>query len=407
MALRYALALAAMLSMVLAGVPAGHCEGTSSPVANDDTVTITVLKGDTYKSLSRDLTGSSYNAELFRDLAPTLTPGMKLPVPRKLLRSYLKGKSTVTFRLCDPYKTVWALVRGEMDPSSPLEENAMAHNIQRLSGISDGARMRRGQRLTVPVMMLAREAPQGIEERGGDAVAKKRPAPLIFGDYRVKELKGLKRSSPANDMPEYFKEKLKERGVWDMQTITQRHDLVVIHSTEHGGVNFDNVASFMSKNQLTNYLIGPGGEIYEIVPEEYRAFGCGESLWHGTYEVDHEAINIELFADTLKGPNYSPINDKQYKALATLLGDIYSRYPEIDSDRVVTHRMVALNYRYEMRSRKGDPYEFDWAKAGLPDNSIPLDQDMVMGRAILVDNKRYYDRVTEGQYEAARLISSL
>ncbi|PLX44796.1 MAG: hypothetical protein C0609_04945 [Deltaproteobacteria bacterium] len=404
--LRYVFAIAALIFMLVAGPPVGR-SFAAAVSESYDTVMVTVLKGDTHATLSRDLTGSSYNKTLFRELAPKLTPGMKIPVPREILRSYLKSSSTVTFRLCDPYKTIWALVRGEMEPSSRVEENAMAHNIQRLSGISDGSRMQKGQCLTVPVMMLSGNAPKDSGVKESDTLAKKRGQPLIFGDYRVKELEGLKRSSPANDMPAFFKEKLKKRGVWAMQTIEQRPDLVVIHSTEHGGVNFDNVASFMMRNQLTNYLIGPGGEIYEIVPEEYRAYGCGESLWRGTYEVDHEAINIELYADTLKGPKYSPINDRQYEALTILLDDIYDRYPEIHADRVVTHRMVALNYRYEMRSRKGDPYEFDWAKAGLPDNSIPLDQDMVMGRAILVDNKRYYDRVTEGQYEAARLVSSL
>ena len=81
--------------------------------------------------------------------------------------------------------------------------------------------------------------------------------------------------------------------------------------------------------------------------------------------------------------------------------------PRIHPGRVVTHRMVAASYVYSTRSRKGDPYEFDWARAGLPDNSSHVDQDVLLCRVNLCRDRRWADRVTEGQTQAARLLRNM
>ncbi|HSH68618.1 MAG TPA: N-acetylmuramoyl-L-alanine amidase, partial [Deferrisomatales bacterium] len=233
------------------------------------------------------------------------------------------------------------------------------------------------------------------------------PVLAVDRRYRVENTRGLDRRPTADEFPAALRSQLQRRGVWQDQFEPRRVDLVVVHTTEHRGAPLDNVARYMNRNRLANYLIGRDGAVYEIVPEAYRAFGCGDSLWEGRYEVDHEAINVELLADTAPGEHQGDILAAQYAGLSRLLDDLSARHPLLHSGRVVTHRMVAFSYAYGTRSRKGDPYTFDWAAAGLPDNSVVIDQDVLLGRAKLCTDQRYSDRVTEGQTAAARFQNAL
>ena len=357
-------------------------------------VTVTVLAGDTHQRLALDLTGTEETGKILRAIAPKLVPGKTIAIPRAILRPKLADPGFVSFRMGGLYSSLWTLVCGEFGLTKTQEVLAAVRNLQRLNHIPDPAKMHKGKTILVP------EACVAVADRA-------RPALAIKDKYLAKDLKGIERDAPAGELEKDFAAKLKKSGQLARQKVKPPLDLVVIHTTEHGGTPFDNVARYLQKNQLANYLIGPDGAVYRIVPEELRSYGCGESLWDGRYEVDHEAVNVEIFADTAPGKRYTGIRKEQYAALRLLLADLRARRPEIHPGRVVTHSMVALAYRYGTRSRKGDPYEFDWAAAGLPDNSLSIDQDVLLKRAKPCEDKRYADRVTSGQSAAVDFLESM
>jgi len=370
---------------------AGVCE---VPVRDVDLpmVALTVLPGDTHARLALDLTGSRDAEAVLRKIEPELRPGAKVYVPRTLLLPGLADSRLEPIALGGPYPTLWRLAQEATDHRQ-TGVPAAVRNLQRLNAVTDPGRLHRGARILVPRSLLA------------GAGAAPAPALRLSDEYRVTDLAGLERRLAAADLPDSLRRTLRRQGRWERQLQPREVDLVVVHTTEHRGAPFDNVARFLQRKRLANYLVGSDGTVYEVVPEAQRAFGCGQSLWEGRYAVDYEAINVEVFADTASGG--PGIAQAQYDGLKALLAQIRSRRPAIHEGRIVTHRMVAVSYSYGTRSRKGDPYEFDWAKAGLPDNSQAIDQDVLLGRTKLCTDERYTDRVTPGQTAAARLLHNL
>lgn len=360
-------------------------------------VALTVLPGDTHARLALELTGSRDAEAVLRRIEPSLTPGAQIHVPRAVLLPGLADARLEPIPLGGPYPTLWRLAQDATDHRH-TGVPAAVRNLQRLNALTDPTKLPRGARILVPRSLLA--APPA------PAVA---PAPALRlrSDYRVADLTGLERRFSPSDVPDSLRRKLRREGRWARQMEPREVDLVVIHTTEHRGAPFANVGRYVQRKRLANYLVGPDGAVYEIVPEAQRSFGCGQSLWEGRYVVDHEAINVEIYADTAAGSSGTGISEAQYEGLRALLAHIRARRPAIHEGRIVTHRMVAVSYAYGTRSRKGDPYEFEWARAGLPDNSLAIDQDVLLGRAVLCTDERYADRVTPGQTAAARFLHNL
>ncbi|GAB4278376.1 MAG: hypothetical protein Kow0092_34160 [Deferrisomatales bacterium] len=356
-------------------------------------VGVTTLPGDTHARLARELTGQPEARRVLEKIEPVLRPGRRLYIPRALLAPGLADARAVSFQLGGRYPTLWRLVR-EATATAARRLPVVVRNLQRLNGVVDPTRLPKGARILVPQSLLraapGREAPLTLQRR-----------------YRVADLTGLDRVARAERFPSELRARLEKAGQWARQLGPREVDLVVIHTTEHRGAPFDNVAQYLQRNRLANYLVGPDGTVYEIVPEAYRAHGCGQSLWEGRYEVDYGAVNVEIYADTAPGPHRRGIGRRQYEGLRRLLRALQTRHPGIHPGRVVTHRMVAVSYTYGTRSRKGDPYVFDWGLAGLPDNSELIDQDVLLGRAKLCTDERYADRVTEGQSAAVRMLHTL
>jgi len=356
-------------------------------------VPVSVLPGDTHRRLAEELAGTREAEALLRRIESTLSPGQRLFVPRALLPPRLSDPRSEPLRLDGEHRTLWSLVRGRME-TGPAGTAVTVRNVQRLNHIVDPSRLPMGATLLVPRGLVAQPASTGASLE-------------VDRRFRVANTVGLARRPTAKEFPEGLRRQLQKKGVWQAQLEPRQVDLVVIHTTEHRDAPLDNVGRYLSRNRLANYLVDRDGAVYEIVPEAYRAFGCGDSLWEGRYQVDHEAINVELLADTAPGKHRRDISAAQYAGLSRLLDDLRGRYPQIHSGRVVTHRMVAVSYAYGTRSRKGDPYQFDWAAAGLPDNSLAIDQDVLLGRTQLCTDQRYSDRVTEGQTAAARYQGAL
>ncbi len=372
---------------------AGLCEAPAPAGEDLPLVPITVLPGDTHARLAVELTGGRDAERVLRRIEPRLAPGARIHVPRALLTPALADPRLAPLTLGEPFPTLWRLAADGTTASGAAEVAPLVRNLQRLNAVVDPRRLHRGAAIQVPWNLHAAKSRPAV------------PALEIVRTHRVADVSGLDRRPDAGEFPAALRRRLQRTGAWERQLAPREVDLVVLHTTEHRGAPFANVLKFLQRKRLANYAVGPDGTAYEIVPEAYRAFGCGQSLWEGRYGVDLEAVNIEIYADTAgQGSGIAPA---QYEGLRRLLGWLQARHPALHDGRIVTHRMVAVSYAYGTRSRKGDPYAFDWARAGLPDNSRVIDQDVLLGRAKPCADERYADRVTSGQTAAARFLHNL
>jgi N-acetylmuramoyl-L-alanine amidase len=105
-----------------------------------------------------------------------------------------------------------------------------------------------------------------------------------------------------------------------------------------------------------HWLIGEGGEVFALVPEELRAWHAGAGSWGGAGDVNSRSIGIELQND-----GRSPFPERQMAALERLLRGVMDRWG-IAPRGVIAHSDMAPD-------RKADPGpRFDWrrlARAGL------------------------------------------
>ncbi len=180
-----------------------------------------------------------------------------------------------------------------------------------------------------------------------------------------------------------------------------------------------------------HHLVDEDGTVYDLVPEDQRAWHAGVSYWGGEDDINSHSIGIEIVNPGHEW-GYRPFPQEQMEAVMYLSQDIMSRY---DIKHVLAHSDVAPE-------RKIDPGElFDWRY--LNENGVglwpdPTDEDHALsekifvndyevervfkiygynGRAAFVDvisafHRHYYpERFAEGKHEelceesVARLIS--
>jgi len=142
-------------------------------------------------------------------------------------------------------------------------------------------------------------------------------------------------------------------------------DLIVIHSISlppgrYGGeevqqlftntLDWDAHPYFKSIEGLSvsaHFYIRRGGELWQFVSCEDRAWHAGPSTYRGRADCNDDSIGIEL--EGLEGETFEP---PQYEALAALCAAIAQRYPV---QHIAGHEHVAPG-------RKRDPGAgFDWA----------------------------------------------
>ena len=95
-----------------------------------------------------------------------------------------------------------------------------------------------------------------------------------------------------------------------------------------------------------HYLISRHGTIYRLVKDRDIAYQAGKSrLPNGITDVNAVSIGIELI-----NTPHDPPTAAQYKALASLVAWLESKYPV---EYVLGHKDIAPG-------RKTDPWNFDW-----------------------------------------------
>jgi len=134
-------------------------------------------------------------------------------------------------------------------------------------------------------------------------------------------------------------------------------ELVVLHYTA-----MPNAAAALDRlcapehEVSAHYLIARDGVLYQLVPEDKRAWHAGVGTWGGRGDMNSRSIGIELDNSGL-----FPFSEPQMSRLEVLLSDIMARWA-IPPEGVLGHQDFAPN-------RKADPGpRFDWhrlARAGL------------------------------------------
>ena len=109
-------------------------------------------------------------------------------------------------------------------------------------------------------------------------------------------------------------------------------DRIILHhcaSTSLAGVL--SMMATGSREVSANYVIGSGGEIVGVVPEEFRAWTSSSSSWDG------RAITFEIVNET--GAPEWRISDLAFAAVASMLADLSARYGiPLSRETVVTHQ---------------------------------------------------------------------
>lgn len=118
-----------------------------------------------------------------------------------------------------------------------------------------------------------------------------------------------------------------------------------------------------------HYLIGQGGQIWQMVDEAQRAWHAGRGAWGACTDINSASIGIELCN---RGDH--PYPQAQIDSLITLMRDIQTRH-DIPPSRVIGHSDMAPD-------RKIDPGRFfPWsqlAQAGVAIDVPDPDQPIVM-----------------------------
>ena len=148
-----------------------------------------------------------------------------------------------------------------------------------------------------------------------------------------------------------------------------------------------------------HYLIERNGQIWQLVPEERRAWHAGIASWQGEQDMNSLSIGVEL-ANRGHRHGYQPYPTEQIDACIALLHEICARHPGIAPQNLLAPSDIAPQ-------RKEDPGElFPWqilAAQGLglwPDTLSPAPSEpMAYTEARALLRRIGYDCPAEGEYD--------
>jgi len=140
-------------------------------------------------------------------------------------------------------------------------------------------------------------------------------------------------------------------------------DTLIFHYT--GMISANEALKRMCSPQAkvsAHYMIDEHGQIFQLVPEEKRAWHAGLAYWRGKTNINDRSIGIEL-ENPGHDIGYKIFPEKQILSLIKLAKEIIQRY-HIPARNILGHSDVAP-------ARKKDPGElFNWSL--LASNGIGL-----------------------------------
>ena len=125
---------------------------------------------------------------------------------------------------------------------------------------------------------------------------------------------------------------------------------IVLHCSAHEGIP---MVKLLNKLHLSaHFVIGTDGRIFQLVPEEKRAYHAGVSSWRNMINLNHYSIGIELSSPSMGEQAYT---SAQLASAASLCKDLIRRY-RIPAHNIVAHSDIAP-------TRKPDPGKaFPWKR---------------------------------------------
>ncbi|MFM8339924.1 MAG: N-acetylmuramoyl-L-alanine amidase [Fluviibacter sp.] len=172
--------------------------------------------------------------------------------------------------------------------------------------------------------------------------------------------------------------------------------MVVIHYTTNDDTA-DSLQTLTSplRKVSAHYLIDRQGGLYQLVPENRRAWHAGQAYWAGVTDINSVSLGIEI-----DNAGNAPFDEAQIATLLNLLSDIQTRH-KIRAANVVGHADVSPG-------RKVDPGPyFPWrrlAQAGFGlwcDQPIP-DPDVTGDVSALLVQLGYDPRLPDSSRAAFR-----
>ena len=112
--------------------------------------------------------------------------------------------------------------------------------------------------------------------------------------------------------------------------------MIVVHYTSNDDIDhsIDTLTSSLRKVSA-HYLVDRQGKLYQLVPEDRRAWHAGKSYWAGMTDINSASIGVEL-----DNNGTEPFTVEQIDTLLNLLGDIKKRH-RIKARNIVGHSDVA------------------------------------------------------------------
>ena len=157
-------------------------------------------------------------------------------------------------------------------------------------------------------------------------------------------------------------------------------DMVVLHYTgmESGAAALERLCDPAAKVSA-HYLIEDDGRIFQLVPEERRAWHAGVSFWKGERDVNAVSIGVELVNPGHEF-GYADFAEMQVEALIGLLDAIRARWT-IPNGRILGHSDVAPG-------RKIDPGEkFPWKRLAQDGHGLWIEADPAPGAPLAVGDE--------------------
>jgi N-acetylmuramoyl-L-alanine amidase len=182
-------------------------------------------------------------------------------------------------------------------------------------------------------------------------------------------------------------------------------DMVVVHYTgmSTGAEALERLRDPAAKVSA-HYLIEEDGRVFQLVPEERRAWHAGVSFWKGERDVNAVSIGIEL-VNPGHELGYGDFPEMQVEALIGLLDAVRARWT-IPNGRILGHSDVAPD-------RKIDPGEkFPWKRLALDGHGLWVEPDAAPGAPLTLGDEGAgvfalqagltrlgYDSAPSGQYD--------
>ena len=157
-------------------------------------------------------------------------------------------------------------------------------------------------------------------------------------------------------------------------------DMVVLHYTgmQTGAEALERLCDPEAKVSA-HYLIEEDGRVYELVPEERRAWHAGVSFWKGERDVNAVSIGIEL-VNPGHDLGYADFPEMQVEALIGLLDAVRGRWT-IPNGRILGHSDVAPD-------RKVDPGEkFPWKRLAQDGHGLWVEPDAAPGAPLALGDQ--------------------